>query len=319
MRKHERVGQVDQTQPRLIGHRARSSTSAILRSCTLPPKSKWSGSRSARDARRPLTVPVLPGQPPAVQRGPHEHAEPVPRTSAAPPARCRGRRWSTAAARSTADMAPPVGHPLRLDQQFRRERRRPEGPDLPGVHEVGQRADRLVQIGVGIGPVDLVQVDPVGARRRRLSSTARTIQRREAPRWFGSSPMALKNFVARMTASRRPRRARPTISSDSPNAYMSAVSMKLMPASSAVWTMAAHSSSSRLPQAPSTMVPRQKVLTCMPVRPRVRYSTVRVRRRLRRPAVRPGPRTAPGRHPPSRPLSTPPPAPPPACWCRGPT
>ena len=34
---------------------------------------------------------------------------------------------------------------------------------MPGAHEVGQRAERLVDVGVLLGPVDLVQVDPVGA------------------------------------------------------------------------------------------------------------------------------------------------------------
>ena len=126
------------------------------------------------------------------------------------------------------------------------------------------------------------------SKRRRLASTARMIQRRDPPRWLGSSLMALKNLVARMTSSRRPLSARPRISSDSPNAYTSAVSTKLTPASSAAWTMARHSSWSRLPHAPSTMVPRQNVLTCMPVGPRVRCSMVPGQARRRRPAERPG-------------------------------
>ena len=41
--------------------------------------------------------------------------------------------------------------------------------------------------------------------RRSESSTARTIQRRELPWRFGSSPIGLWNFVARTTSSRRPR------------------------------------------------------------------------------------------------------------------
>jgi hypothetical protein len=52
---------------------------------------------------------------------------------------------------------------------------------------------------------------------------------------FGSLPIALCTFVASTTSSRRPRRALPTISSDSPAEYTSAVSMKLIPASSAAW------------------------------------------------------------------------------------
>jgi len=42
-------------------------------------------------------------------------------------------------------------------------------------------------------------------------------------------------LVASTTSSRRPASALPTISSDSPFEYTSAVSMKLTPASSAAW------------------------------------------------------------------------------------
>ena len=45
--------------------------------------------------------------------------------------------------------------------------------------------------------------------------------------------MGLWNFDASTTSSRRPAMALPTISSDSPSEYMSAVSTKLIPASSA--------------------------------------------------------------------------------------
>ena len=48
---------------------------------------------------------------------------------------------------------------------------------------------------------------------------------------FGSLPIGAKNFVATTTSSRRPASALPTISSDSPAEYTSAVSMKLIPAS----------------------------------------------------------------------------------------
>src|SRR6478609_9110232 len=61
-------------------------------------------------------------------------------------------------------------------------------------------------------------------RRRSESSTAVMIQRREGPRRLTSSPIGMKNFVARTTSSRRPLSALPTISSDSPAEYTSAVS-----------------------------------------------------------------------------------------------
>src|SRR4051794_19735971 len=104
----------------------------------------------------------------------------------------------------------------------------------------------------------------------RLSdaSTSRTIQRRELPCWFGSSPIAPWNFVASTTSSRRPpASALPTISSDSPREYTSAVSMKLIPASSARWMIRIESSRSVLPHAPNIIAPRHSGLTSTPVRP----------------------------------------------------
>src|SRR3954447_25029630 len=98
------------------------------------------------------------------------------------------------------------------------------------------------------------------------------IQRREPPRRLGSSPMGMKNFVARTTSSRRSLRALPTISSDSPAEQTSAVSMKLIPASSARWMIRTESSWSVLPQAPNIIVPRQSGETWTPVRPSGRYS-----------------------------------------------
>src|SRR5580693_9451811 len=53
---------------------------------------------------------------------------------------------------------------------------------------------------------------------------------------------------------------------------MSAVSTKLMPASSAAWMMRMLSSWSGLPNDPNIIAPRHRGLTLMPVRPRVRYS-----------------------------------------------
>src|SRR4051794_33204332 len=80
-------------------------------------------------------------------------------------------------------------------------------------------------------------------------------------------------LVASTTLSRRPpSSALPTISSDSPREYTSAVSMKLSPASSARWMMRIESSWSVLPQAPNIIAPRQSGLTCTPVRPSGRSS-----------------------------------------------
>jgi hypothetical protein len=109
--------------------------------------------------------------------------------------------------------------------------------------------------------------------RRRLFSTARVIHSGELPRLLRSSGppgIWLWNFDTSTTSSRRPFSARPRISSDSPNAYTSAVSMKLTPAFSAVAAMRWHSASSVLPQAPTIIVPRQSSLTSTPVPPRIR-------------------------------------------------
>src|SRR5947207_10326027 len=109
--------------------------------------------------------------------------------------------------------------------------------------------------------------------RRSEFSTSRTIQRRELPNSFGSSPIVPCTLVASTTLSRRPSAsALPTISSDSPREYTSAVSMKLIPASSARWMMRIESLWSVLPQAPNIIAPRQSGLTCTPVRPRARIS-----------------------------------------------
>ena len=85
------------------------------------------------------------------------------------------------------------------------------------MHQVGERAEGLLDVGVRAGPVHLVEVDVVGAEARSESSTARMIQRRDPPRGLGSSAfIGMKNFVARNTSSRRPFRASPTISSETP-------------------------------------------------------------------------------------------------------
>jgi len=79
-------------------------------------------------------------------------------------------------------------------------------------------------------------------------------------------------LVASTTRSRRPASALPTISSDSPAEYTSAVSMKLIPASSARSMIRSDSPWSVLPQDPNIIAPRQSGLTLTPVVPRTRVS-----------------------------------------------
>ncbi len=78
-------------------------------------------------------------------------------------------------------------------------------------------------------------------------------------------------FVASTMSSRRPAMALPTISSDWPSLYQSAVSMRLTPASRAASTRAVASSWVVLPMAPKFIAPSARELTWTPVRPRVRY------------------------------------------------
>ena len=158
--------------------------------------------------------------------------------------------------------------PLRLDDVVGRERRVPDRAHLALVDEIAERAERLVDVGCRIGPVDLVQVDVVGAEAAqavlallddpaaRLAAHVRVVAHRPV------------NFVASTTSSRRPARALPTISSDSPAEYTSAVSTKLMPASNAVCIIRDRSRRGRgCPTAPNIIAPRQSGLTRTPLRP----------------------------------------------------
>ena len=85
------------------------------------------------------------------------------RTSAARRPRCRARGSSTAAARTRT----AHGRAARPSTAPRRSRR-PGTSSCRGsapcpVHEVGERAQRVVDVARRVGPVDLVQVDVVGA------------------------------------------------------------------------------------------------------------------------------------------------------------
>ena len=102
---------------------------------------------------------------------------------------------------------------------------------------------------------------------------------RERPRSFGPSPMEKNALVAMTTCSRvvKSRSARPRISSLAPREYMSAVSKKLMPASSARRTKGRLASSvsthGRQSADPKVIAPRQRRETRRPVRPRLTWST----------------------------------------------
>ena len=99
---------------------------------------------------------------------------------------------------------------------------------------------------------------------------------REDPRPFGPEPASPKTFVATTTSSRLTPRffsACPVIRSDAPSEYVSAVSMKLIPASSARASSASASACSTVPitlnapLAPKVIVPKHSSDTNSPVEP----------------------------------------------------
>ncbi len=132
---------------------------------------------------------VAAGEPAAVQRTPDDDAHPV--------ALAGGQDLGLDApgqdriGRLLTDEAFPVsalGHPLGLDDEITGEGRRPNGPDLPLVDEVGESAESVVDVAGRIGPVNLVQVDPLGPQpsQARLDFTGDPTAR--VARHVGISP-----------------------------------------------------------------------------------------------------------------------------------
>src|SRR2546430_12887667 len=122
------------------------------------------------------------------------------------------------------------------------------------------------------------------------------IQRRDRPPSCGSAVITLPTLVARIQRRRFAAIAGPTMASDAPLAYTSAVSMKLTPAAKAeAMIFCAVAGSVR---SPNIMVPRQSVETSRPLEPRRRYAMEGIFRRSRTvetrdaEAKRRGPQTA---------------------------
>ena len=110
-----------------------------------------------------LALPVPAGQEAGGERAPGQHAHPV--ALADREHRCLGAAGEQRVGRlfgPEPQQPAPLGHLVRLDDFLGRKGRAAEGPDLPGVHEVAQRGQRLLDVGRVVRPVDLVQVDPVG-------------------------------------------------------------------------------------------------------------------------------------------------------------
>lgn len=59
-------------------------------------------------------------------------------------------------------LAASFGHPVRLHKVRRGHGRGAERANLAGLDEVGQCGERLLDVRVGVGTVDLIDVDVVG-------------------------------------------------------------------------------------------------------------------------------------------------------------
>ncbi len=127
------------------------------------------------------------------------------------------RRPSTAAARTRSARAPaertPTG-PRRCTPPGRRTSR--GSRTLPGVHEVGEHAERVVEVDGPVEAVHLVEVDVVGAQAAQAASHGQHDPAPRAATAVGVRAHRDEAFVASTTSSRRPRSASPTISSLSP-------------------------------------------------------------------------------------------------------
>ena len=112
-----------------------------------------------------LVLAVAAGQPASGQRAPGQHAHPVllrhrQDVGLDPADQQRiGRLLGDEPAESA-----PFADPLRLNHLVGRERRRTEGADLALVLQIGERGEGFFDIGVRVGAVNLIQVDPVGVQ-----------------------------------------------------------------------------------------------------------------------------------------------------------
>ena len=107
---------------------------------------------AARLVRSRLAAAVATGQPAARERAPRQDAEAVPlrrREHVALDLAGEDRVRRLLGHRSAR--GPPLGDPLGLDDLRGRERRRADVADLAGVHQVGERRQRLVDVGLRSG------------------------------------------------------------------------------------------------------------------------------------------------------------------------
>ena len=127
---------------------------------------------------------------------------------------------------------------------------KPEEADLPLVLQPRHLADRILDRHVGVDAVLVIKVDGLDAEplEARLAGAERTYSGSpRTPRNSPLGPRTLPNLVARNTSSRRSRDGRADQFLVRPVPYMSAVSRKVTPRSSAWWMVAIDSCSSAAP------------------------------------------------------------------------
>jgi hypothetical protein len=166
MAQDERDRQLDQADPGLVGELGELLGGLELALVLRQRHVEAVGEPSAGRRHRALDLGVLaiaPRQPAARERAVGDHAHPVALT-------CREyvvlhRAGEDGVGRllgAEALAAAPLGGPLGLDDLRGREGGVADVADLALMHEITERAEHLVDVGVGIRAVDLVEIDPFG-------------------------------------------------------------------------------------------------------------------------------------------------------------
>ena len=115
--------------------------------------------------------------------------------------------------RDVAGKAVSVGHRQRLHEVPAGEVRRADVANLAGAHEVIERAEHFLDRGQGVEPVQLEEIDVIGAEPPQALVDRATRWNREEPTSFGPAPLRKVALVEMSTRLRRPATALPRISS----------------------------------------------------------------------------------------------------------